>query len=75
MELEKEFIEFAKIIKYGIMKERVIKYYKDLSELVPSVESAEEKYNNMIKNMTLEHLEKLAQNAWLDEVEQCLGKN
>jgi len=69
--MEKEFYSVAKMIKYDILKNRMINYYRDLAEIVPSVESPEEKYNRAIKNITLENLEKLVQNAWLDEIEEC----
>lgn len=68
-EIEKEFYTVAKAIKHDILRNRMINYYRDLAEIVPSVESPEEKFNRAIKNITLENLEKLAQNAWLDEVE------
>lgn len=70
MNLEREFKEVSKIIKYEIMKERMINYYKDLSKIIHSKESAEDKYQNAIKNMRLEQLEKLAENAWQDELEK-----
>lgn len=70
MDLEREFMEFARMVKYDILRQRMVKHYSDLSEIFPSVESAEEKYERAINNMTLENIEKLAQNAWLDEVEK-----
>ena len=69
--MEKEFSIVAKQVKYDILKRRMLNYYRDLSAIIPSVESPEEKYNRAIKNITLENLEKLVQNAWLDEVEAC----
>lgn len=69
--MEKEFYTVAKAIKHDILRRRIINYYRDLAEIVPSVESPEEKYNRAIKNITLENLEKLVQNAWLDEIEEC----
>jgi len=69
--MEKEFYLVAKTIKHDILRRRMINYYRNLAEIVPSVESPEEKYNRAIKNITLENLEKLVQNAWLDEIEEC----
>lgn len=70
LDLEKEFTAISRIIKYDIMKERMINYYKDLSKIIPSIESAEEKYHKAIKQMTIIQLEKLAENAWQDELEK-----
>ena len=68
-EIEKEFYTVAKAIKHDILRNRMINYYRDLSQFVPSIESAEEKFERQIRQMTVENIEKLAQNAWLDEVE------
>ena len=69
--MEKEFYLVAKQVKYDILKRRMLNYYRDLSAIIPSVESPEEKYNRAIQGMSLENLEKLCQNAWLDEIEEC----
>lgn len=69
--MEKEFYLVAKQVKYDILKRRMLNYYRDLSAIIPSVESPEEKYNRAIQGMSIENLEKLCQNAWLDEVEAC----
>ena len=69
--MEKEFYLVAKQVKYDILKRRMLNYYRDLSTIIPSVESPEEKYNRAIQGMSIENLEKLCQNAWLDEVEAC----
>ena len=67
--MEKEFYLVAKQVKYDILKRRMLNYYRDLSAIIPSIESPEEKYNRAIQGMNIENLEKLCQNAWLDEVE------
>ena len=65
--MEKEFALVAERFKLNLMRSKMIDYYELHCK---GSEDPEVVLDNHLKEMTIENILKLAQNAWLDEVEK-----